>query len=193
MSLEDIERMGGFANVMDQLPPELQADKVELATIRSFVRKAPRDSIVCRTAERILGGAAGDEHAVLSLRTAVLEKSGFRWRERILAAWCLGFTRIPAGMSEDVQLALGRLINIDIEKDNRGAFLRLQWRALLVSIPVTLMFRGGLPDLVDNFTPWNIIQTVLSNVGFSIFVFPFSAMLEKKRLNLARAAAVLSL
>ena len=193
MSLEELERLGGFENVMERLPPELQADKIELTTIRSFVRKLPRDGVLRRAAERILHGSAGEESLVPLLRNAILEKSGFRWRERIVAAWCLGLTQVSIEKSEGIRDALDRLINNRLQKDNWGAFLRLQWRTLLVSIPFTLMFKGGLTEVIRDFSPWNIVQTLLSNVGFSIFVLPFSAMLEKRRLNLARAAAVLSL
>ena len=192
MSLEELEKLGGFESVMAGLPPALRADKVEIATLQSFTRKLPREGVVRRTAARILGETAGPPEAVPALIQATVQRSGFRWRERIVAAWCLGLTEMRDSQRSAVLEALGVLANHSLERDNTGAFLRLQYRALFITIPFTIL-TGGLMNLFQELSPLHLLQTALFNFLVSIFVLPFSTMLERRRMNLARAAAVLSL
>ena len=193
MSLNELEQLGDFESVMAMLPPELQADKAERSTIEGFTRKLPRDSIIRKATERILRDQAGDPHTVRWLRDAVVQRSGFRWRERILAAWCLGLTPIPTEARGQILEALGVLANNNLEKDNGGAFWRLQWRTFMIFAPLALITSG--PELLNELivNPFGLLRFPFMNVALSLLVLPFSAMLEKRRLNLARAAAVLSL
>jgi hypothetical protein len=179
-------------SVFSEQPPELQADRAELATIRNTARKLPRDNVVRQTAERILGDLAGEAFTARHLRKAAVERSGFRWRERFLAAWCLGLTRVPEEERTETIEALGLLADNKLESDNGGAFWRLQYRTALITVPVILA-AGGLEAVVGSFSVWDILQAALRNLGTSVVILPFSSMLEKRRLNLARAAAVLSL
>ena len=191
MSLEELEELGGFADVMGSLPPELRADRAERATVASLARKLPGENAVRRTAERILRGTAGDSDHIGTVKQVVVERSGFKWRERILAAWSLGLTpaRSPEER-EDCLKALGNLANHSLERDNFGAFVRLQYRALILTIPylVFIRFRG-----YDSYTFWDLVNTIFINLGFSLLALPVSMMLERRRMNLARAAAILSL
>ena len=191
MSLEELEELGGFADVKESLPPELRADRAERATVASLARKLPGENAVRRTAERILRGTAGDSDHIGTVKQVVVERSGFKWRERILAAWSLGLTpaRSPEER-EDCLKALGNLANHSLERDNFGAFVRLQYRALILTIPylVFIRFRG-----YDSYTFWDLVNTIFINLGFSLLALPVSMMLERRRMNLARAAAILSL
>src|SRR5438552_3050690 len=158
MSLEEVENLGGFVDVMSELPPELQADATERATIAGYARKLRGENEVRRAASTILAGIIAPAEAGPALRAAVMDRSGFRWRERIVAAWCLGLSHIPEERRGYVLEALGTLANHNLEKDNGGAFLRLQWRALFLTLPFLLITSGPV-GMISELSPAVILQT----------------------------------
>ena len=175
-----------------EIAAELIPDQAERATIWKLIRRLSRNSAIQVTAQQLATGFESRPESVTALTMAAMERSRFRWRERIVAAWVLGLAALEPWERTIALGELERLASNQIPKDNFGAFLRLQWRALALTIPL-LALQGQLLQHISEFSIGSLLGVLSRNLGISILAYPVSNIIEYGRLNRARAAAILSL
>jgi hypothetical protein len=71
-------------------PAGLRIPEDRIAECCKLMRRVSRESPIRRVAEQIVAGAIRSDPPVSELIASVTSKSGWRWRERRLAAWLLG-------------------------------------------------------------------------------------------------------
>ncbi len=174
--------------------------------VRRHTRMLRRGSPVRECAETILAGGELDAAACSTLLEALTQKSGKFWRERMVAAWCLGQCELsPPEWRESVTDGLRRVLKGDEFMDSGGRLWRAVKRNVIASVAipgipisvglVLLSVIFGLPSIQD-------LETILfiglkgSGLCFIALMGPaavVSGILEDTRLGLARAAAARSL
>ncbi len=121
-------------------PNHQQCDEQCRARIRKHIRKLRRGAPVRVYAEAILSGEELDTHQCTTVLQVMLNPSGEMWRERTVAAWCLG-ERVcsPPEWKEATAHALRRVVDGREFVDRRGRIIR----ALKCNLAVAAVLSGA--------------------------------------------------
>jgi hypothetical protein len=161
-------------------------DDREAARARFLARAIPRPHPVRLVVDRLLQGYAPTAADIRPILPVLLNASGFRWKERYLAAWALGYAALDTQARALVSAWLVEVVRDRIGSDTGGRWLRAFLRAMVPAGVLSVFSTVGLgivgPAL---FLPLALALTPL--------VAPFSFRTDAERRNSIRAAAVRSL
>ncbi len=125
------------------------------ASVAQHVRRLGRKRPVRRVAEQLSAGDVVSEWAFDVLIAAVEQKSGRRWRERLVAAACLGEGSLTAAQKERATAALISVLTDRSNLDVKGRLARGVLRAVALSSIVAGVLVAISFDDALGFSPWN--------------------------------------
>jgi hypothetical protein len=168
----------------DQSPLPRVMDRVEAEEIERLVKRIPARDPVHKLAVFLRQGLTPPPELVVKTLKTLEKPSSRNWRQRAVAAWALGQTplapdqrEIAAGWLEHVIVRYHRL---DQEGRLARAYLRVLTFFVTVGLGIAVFGSEGLEPL---------LVTPFASLPLSILFYPFSARIDRQRVNRVRAAA----
>ncbi len=159
-----------------------QADLGDLDEIARLATRLRRKNPVRMAADMLIQGARPPDDAIPSLLYSIQAPSGFRWRERIVAAWALSRMEVDETTRCHAASCLIRMLRRENEKDAAGRIGRMALRTGILS--------GALSILTSPATGIGAIPFfIVLSVVFSPFTFSLSSWIDSRRHDRVRAAA----
>jgi hypothetical protein len=169
------------------------------------VRHVRRRNQVREIAERYVAAPDVTVDNIQPLVETLIRNSGWRWRERRLAAWLLGHIGAATAFAAPASDALVRVVERKVKRDYAGALVRTYIRTIGVLLALLLFWvvadpsliawmadaHGTMAPLLANGTVLLIFMT-FSGLLFPVVCLP-SKIVEDLRTNAVRKAAVDSL
>lgn len=161
-------------------------DEREAARARTLVSGIPWSNPLRPVVDRLLKGIAPTGTDIRPLLPILLNPSGFRWKERYLTAWVVGYAALEAQERRYASDWLIVVVQDRIGADTAGRWLRATLRAMIPAGVLSVMGVAG-------FGPFAPLLFIPLTAGFAALIAPFSFKADAERRNSVRAAAVRSL
>ncbi len=161
-------------------------DEREAARARTMIGGMPQSSLVRIVVDRLLHGFAPSAADIRPVLNVLLDPSGFKWRERFLVAWAMGYAAL-----EPQERAYASDWLIEVVRDHMGADTGGRWLRAVLRAMIPAAVIGGLSLI--GLGPIAIFVFVAATLGLTPISAPFSFRLDAQRRNSVRAAAVRSL